>query len=462
MINSLVNANTPYQLISVGSPTSETILKESDASVRAPFNTQINDEHDPIANGQNILNALNSDQNSPEYQKAKEKLVTLYQEYRGLETTDVVTFDAKATEHELLQDIKNEADVQGATLTLGDNKGTVLLDSSGNQNGESNTVLDIIVAGHEAGETQYDQNGNGIFFQDSQETKEAMNDALGESLFSRVNEASNNSLTNESYTSESNPYVESGTSIANNLTVLEDGIEYRKIDIVAGATSKITAGVSDPIVKEIFGYDQNSLSTEDKKDFETGEKAVEKVAENVETGVEFVSDGIGNMNDKTSNVVNGAINVTNELTDDINQVTTNGELGNDIVSVFNQSDIISDDISTASVSAIQGTEDMLVNAPVYAKLPLYTASALTFRGIAVPATETAITTAIIYPLQTIGAIEIANDLLNESSPFPSTVKGTVGSLFNNISDETPETFQKKVDYLEQRYYKVKEDLFDEK
>lgn len=50
-VNSLVNAQTPYYLISVGSPKSATDLKESTKSVGATFVNQINHSNDPVANG---------------------------------------------------------------------------------------------------------------------------------------------------------------------------------------------------------------------------------------------------------------------------------------------------------------------------------------------------------------------------------------------------------------------------
>jgi filamentous hemagglutinin len=49
-VNSLVNAKTPYKLISVGSPKSATKLKESTSGVGAIFIKQINHPNDPVAN----------------------------------------------------------------------------------------------------------------------------------------------------------------------------------------------------------------------------------------------------------------------------------------------------------------------------------------------------------------------------------------------------------------------------
>ena len=50
-VNALVNAKTPYKVISVASPTSKSDLEESGSKVGATIVTQINDENDPVANG---------------------------------------------------------------------------------------------------------------------------------------------------------------------------------------------------------------------------------------------------------------------------------------------------------------------------------------------------------------------------------------------------------------------------
>ncbi|OUT08115.1 two-partner secretion domain-containing protein [Campylobacter concisus] len=57
-INKVLGVNTPYNLISVGSPKSATKLKESANGVGANFIIQVNHENDPVANG-----ILNSDAN---------------------------------------------------------------------------------------------------------------------------------------------------------------------------------------------------------------------------------------------------------------------------------------------------------------------------------------------------------------------------------------------------------------
>ena len=57
-INKVLGVNTPYNLISVGSPKSATKLKESTNGVGANFIIQVNHENDPVANG-----ILNSDAN---------------------------------------------------------------------------------------------------------------------------------------------------------------------------------------------------------------------------------------------------------------------------------------------------------------------------------------------------------------------------------------------------------------
>jgi len=50
-VNALVGVQTPYNLISAGSPKSKTALEESASKVGATVITQINNPHDPVANG---------------------------------------------------------------------------------------------------------------------------------------------------------------------------------------------------------------------------------------------------------------------------------------------------------------------------------------------------------------------------------------------------------------------------
>jgi len=182
------------------------------------------------AEGRKIAEGLEADPNSQEYQEAKAQLIQVYQNIRGIEESEVVHYDAKTTQQDALQDIDGVIDIQGATLTQGENAGTILLDVSGNENRESNKEQDIFVAGHEIGETAYLQNGDGLIFEDSYETKEAMNNALGDSLTNRVNQATDGAITSTSYTTTSNDYVEIGTGISNSLDVVEDGVEYRQIN----------------------------------------------------------------------------------------------------------------------------------------------------------------------------------------------------------------------------------------
>ncbi|NQY54435.1 MAG: hypothetical protein HRT42_12790, partial [Campylobacteraceae bacterium] len=126
-------------------------------------------------------------------------------------------------------DIKNVVDVQGLTITKGKDTGTILLDASGNENNKSNKAQDVKVAGHEAGEIKYLQNGNGLIFKDSYDTKEAMNDSSGNSFYNRLNEAANGNLTDVTYDSKSNDYVNAGTSFSNNVEVRTNGVEYRQL-----------------------------------------------------------------------------------------------------------------------------------------------------------------------------------------------------------------------------------------
>ncbi|MDD2581707.1 MAG: hypothetical protein PHR66_06920 [Desulfuromonadaceae bacterium] len=65
-------------------------------------------------------------------------------------------------------------------------------------------------------------------------------------------------------------------------------------------------------------------------------------------------------------------------------------------------------------------------------------------------------------LKIIGGIDVANDIFNESSPFPSSIKGAYGRLINNFSGEDEQSINEKIEYLKQSYQKIKKDLFNEK
>lgn len=65
-------------------------------------------------------------------------------------------------------------------------------------------------------------------------------------------------------------------------------------------------------------------------------------------------------------------------------------------------------------------------------------------------------------LKIIGGIDVANDIFNESSPFPSSIKGAYGGLINNFSGEDEQSINEKIEYLKQSYQKIKKDLFNEK
>ena len=56
-----------------------------------------------------------------------------------------------------------------------------------------------------------------------------MNDALGESLTNRLNQATDNALNSTTYATSSNDYVKSGTTYSNNLDVVSGGVEYRQL-----------------------------------------------------------------------------------------------------------------------------------------------------------------------------------------------------------------------------------------
>ena len=65
-------------------------------------------------------------------------------------------------------------------------------------------------------------------------------------------------------------------------------------------------------------------------------------------------------------------------------------------------------------------------------------------------------------LKIIGFGEVVNDIFNESSPIPSTVKGTIGSLLNNISNENEKSIQEKLNYLNKNLDNSEKDILDEK
>ncbi|NQY21994.1 MAG: hypothetical protein HRT40_11945, partial [Campylobacteraceae bacterium] len=185
--------------------------------------------------GQDILKALESNKNSQEYQEAEVKAGNLYQKFRGIEETKIIHFDAKTTDKLELADINSnglQVNVEGATITKGENKGDIFLDVSGDSNGLSSKANSTIVLGHELGETQYLENGNGIVFEDSYDTKEAMNNTLGDRYLSRLNEASNGVLTNTTTTYTPNNYVNSGTIYSNSVQIKENGIEFRKLALI--------------------------------------------------------------------------------------------------------------------------------------------------------------------------------------------------------------------------------------
>lgn len=191
--------------------------------------TKVKDFLQDTKQGQIILQGLKSDPNSQEYKIATIQVIQKYQEFRKLDKTDVIHYDAKNTINELLKDSK-AVDTQGVTIKKGDSKGTILLDVSGDKNNISNKKQDLLIAGHEIGETKYLQNGNGLVFKDSYETKEAMNDALGESFSNRISEASNEQINSTNYVAKPNQIVSNTTSnVVDNLKFLNDGLEYRQL-----------------------------------------------------------------------------------------------------------------------------------------------------------------------------------------------------------------------------------------
>jgi len=105
-------------------------------------------------------------------------------------------------------------------------------------------------------------------------------------------------------------------------------------------------------------------------------------------------------------------------------------LGNSFSTLWDRRDDIGNDISTAYDGGVQGTQDMLVNAPTYAKLPLYVASSITLGGLAVPAGEAVIATSLSHPVGMIGTMGVVNDVVNPSMPATSPA-GMLYNMYDN-------------------------------
>ena len=203
--------------------------------------TKLKDYLTQTKEGQQILAGLQADPKSGEYHDAQIAANQKLQEFRGLDVQKVAYYDAKATTNEALQDKvtytpQNDTltmtDTQGATITKGDSAGTVLLDASGNAFNLSSKQTDTIASGHEVGEVKYLQNGNGVIFQDSYDTKEAMNDAYGAYYAQRLNEATNGGISDAPFATNTNtPSIQLGTNMANGIIIPENGVEYRKVKV---------------------------------------------------------------------------------------------------------------------------------------------------------------------------------------------------------------------------------------
>ena len=196
--------------------------------------TKVKDFLQDTKAGRKILEGLKANPTSVQYQEVIKATVIKKLEFLGLDISkvNIAHYSAKESKNTLLADIKNVVDVQGLTITKGKDTGTILLDASGNENNKSNKAQDVKVAGHEAGEIKYLQNGNGLIFKDSYDTKEAMNDSSGNSFYNRLNEAANGNLTDVTCDSKSNNYVNAGTIYSNNVQTQENGIEFRKLALI--------------------------------------------------------------------------------------------------------------------------------------------------------------------------------------------------------------------------------------
>lgn len=108
-------------------------------------------------------------------------------------------------------------------------------------------------------------------------------------------------------------------------------------------------------------------------------------------------------------------------------------LGNSLSTLWDRRDDISTNIVTASQGAVQGAQNMLVNAPTHAKVPLYVATSFTLATTAVPVVEVVVTTVIANPLGTIGVTEFVNDVVNPSMPATTPV----GMIYNMYDNKDP-------------------------
>ncbi|WP_231908914.1 hemagglutinin repeat-containing protein [Marinomonas sp. TW1] len=221
-------------------------------------------KNDLLRNPENkeILAGLKSE-NEEEYNQAVVALGHLAQDKFGLELSEINLYDGKATTSSSLAD----------TL-LSDVKGGVVVDANSSEagkmyldvNGESKTSQ-IDTLGHEVLETQdFQGQGQGIFFTNSESTQEALGDAFGAQLADRINQAAGGDLdstggSNFNQRQVASYSVQQGTLNANKVGNAE--VDHRQLDISRSVASTMFEHAASVIVRD----NSNDFSDEDKKKF---------------------------------------------------------------------------------------------------------------------------------------------------------------------------------------------------
>ena len=175
------------------------------------------------------LAILRNGEGDPRYQAAQAQVVQLGQAMFGLDVGEVAFYDGEVTTG-VLADQKTSfgtRDVLGALVTDPDHPGygTVLLDTANTDKAGMMTT-----AGHEVIESKVLQGQEGLFFDNSFETKERVADLFGERLTARLDEVTEGGLSQTpadwTSTMRQNPATARGTLLAD--TLHSGQVEYRQ------------------------------------------------------------------------------------------------------------------------------------------------------------------------------------------------------------------------------------------